>query len=37
MAQEIVRRIDGVREIENCLEVRWLPAASEACEIHSAE
>jgi osmotically-inducible protein OsmY len=27
MAQEIVRRIEGVREIDNCLEVCWLPPA----------
>ena len=27
MAQEIVRRIEGVREIDNCLEVSWLPAS----------
>jgi len=26
MAQEIVRRIEGVSEIENCLEVHWLPS-----------
>jgi osmotically-inducible protein OsmY len=25
MAQEIVRRIEGVHEIDNCLEVSWLP------------
>jgi osmotically-inducible protein OsmY len=23
MAQEIIRRIEGVREIDNCLEVNW--------------
>ncbi len=23
MAQEIIRRIEGVREIDNCLEVHW--------------
>jgi osmotically-inducible protein OsmY len=27
MAQEIVRRIEGVREIDNCLEVCWRPPA----------
>jgi osmotically-inducible protein OsmY len=29
MAQEIVRRIEGVREIDNCLEVHW-PASEPA-------
>ncbi|MCI0359720.1 MAG: BON domain-containing protein [Planctomycetaceae bacterium] len=30
MAQEIVRRIEGVREIDNCLEVKWrAPAVAE--------
>ena len=24
MAQEIIRRIDGVEQIENCLEVSWV-------------
>lgn len=27
MAQEALRRIDGIREIENQLEVSWEPAA----------
>jgi osmotically-inducible protein OsmY len=24
MAQEVVRRVEGVAEIENCLEVQWV-------------
>ena len=41
MAQEIVRRIEGVREIDNCLEVCWRPrrVRTTACrlrnEVHS--
>jgi len=37
MAQEIVRRIEGVREIDNCLEVRWRAPAGEEFEAHLAE
>ncbi len=29
MAQEIVRRIEGVREIDNCLEVHWQRSESD--------
>ena len=37
MAQEIVRRIEGVREIDNCLEVCWRPPTSAEFEAHLAE
>jgi osmotically-inducible protein OsmY len=37
MAQEIVRRIEGVEEIDNCLEVSWLPATSAEFGWRSAE
>jgi hypothetical protein len=37
MAQEIVRRIEGVEEIDNCLEVCWLPAANAEFGLRRAE
>jgi len=37
MAQEIVRRIEGVREIDNCLEVCWLPPANAEFGLRIAE
>ena len=37
MAQEIVRRIDGVREVENCLEVNWRAPADAQFEGRLAE
>jgi osmotically-inducible protein OsmY len=37
MAQEIVRRVEGVREIDNCLEVSWRPAASAEFGLQIAE
>ena len=37
MAQEIVRRIEGVREIDNCLEVTWRAPAGAEFEAHLAE
>ncbi len=37
MAQEIVRRIEGVREIDNCLEVKWHARATAEFEAHLAE
>jgi len=36
MAQEIVRRVEGVTEIENCLEVKWHGANAE-CGLRIAE
>jgi osmotically-inducible protein OsmY len=37
MAQEIVRRIEGVREIDNCLEVKWHAPGSAEFELRIAE
>ncbi len=37
MAQEIIRRIEGVREIDNCLEVKWHAPENAECELRIAE
>jgi len=37
MAQEIVRRIEGVREIDNCLEVRGRATPNAEFELRIAE